>query len=174
MARFNLKIKPNQVIMLAAVAIAALVLFNCMSGKSMYGTSYYTAPEPSNDEPMIGDEDEDDEDEAPVDGSVPQEVNACALQAGGSGLSAALLPKETATQEDFGEFAPDEVLANQNYLDPRNQVGFPETVGGALRNANQQVRSEPPNPRGAVSIFNTSTIEPDQMRPPFEIGSGLA
>ena len=168
MARFNLKIKPNQVIMLAAVAIAALVLFNCMSGKS----SYYTAPTPSNGEPMIGGEEADDE--APVDGPAPQEVNACALQAGGSGLSAALLPKETATQEDFGEFAPDEVLANQNYLDPRNQIGFPETVGGALRNANQQVRSEPPNPRRAVSIFNTSTIEPDQMRPPFEIGSGLA
>ena len=166
MARFNLK--PRQVIMIALVAIAALVLFNCMSSKR----SMYTAPTPSNGEPMIGGEEA--EDEAPVSGPAPQEVNACALQAGGSGLSSALLPKETATQEDFGEFAPDAILANQNYLNPRNQIGFPETVGGALRNANQQVRSEPPNPRAAVSIFNTSTIEPDQMRPPFEIGSGLA
>lgn len=168
MAKLNLNLKPRQVILLALGAIAVLVLFNCMSGKS----SYYTAPTPSNGEPMIGGEDADDE--APVDGPAPQEVNACALQAGGTGLSSALLPKETATQEDFGEFAPDEILANQNYLDPRNQVGFPETMGGALRNANQQVRSEPPNPRGAVSIFNTSTIEPDQMRPNFEIGAGMA
>ena len=168
MAKFNMQIKPRQVILLALGAIAILVFFNCMSSK----TSYYTDPKPSNGEAMIGGEEA--EDEAPVDGPPSQEINACALQAGGSGLSSALLPKETATQEDFGEFAPDEILANQNYLDPRSQVGFPETVGGALRNANQQIRSEPPNPRGAVSIFNTSTIEPDQMRPPFEIGAGLA
>lgn len=168
MAKLNLQLKPRQVILLALGAIAVLVLFNCMSGK----TSSYTAPTPSNGEPMIGGEDA--EDEAPVDGPAPQEVNACALQAGGTGLSSALLPRETATQEDFGEFAPDEILANQNYLDPRSQVGFPETMGGALRNANQQVRSEPPNPRSAVSIFNTSTIEPDQMRPNFEVGQGMA
>lgn len=167
MAKLNLKLKPRQVIMIALVAIAALVLFNCMSGKK----SAYTPPAGSTEPKIGGDEPED---EAPVDAPAPQEINACALQAGGSGLASALLPKETATQEDFGEFAPDEILANQNYLNPRNQIGFPETVGGALRNANQQVRSEPPNPRTAVSIFNLSTIEPDQMRPPFEIGGGLA
>lgn len=167
MAKFNLRLKPRQVIMLALVAIVALVLFNCMTGR----TSAYTPPAGST-EPTIGSD--EPEEEAPVDAPPAQEINACALQAGGSGLASALLPKETATQEDFGEFAPDEILANQNYLNPRNQIGFPETVGGALRNANQQVRSEPPNPRKAVSIFNISTIEPDQMRPPFEIGSGLA
>ena len=102
------------------------------------------------------------------------EIGACALKNGGTGLASALLPKEVATQESFGEFAPDQILAGQNYLDPRSQVGFPETVGGALRNANQQVRSEPPNPRQEVSIFNVSTIAPDQMRAPFEIGAGLA
>jgi hypothetical protein len=80
-----------------------------------------------------------------------------------------LIPKEVVTTEDFGQFSPDAILSGQNYLDPRAQIGFPETIGGNLRNANRDFRSEPPNPREAVSIFNLSTIPPDTMRPKFEI-----
>ena len=43
------------------------------------------------------------------------------------------------------------------------------TLGGVLRNANQDFRSEPLNPRDPVSIFNLSTIPPDTMCPKFEI-----
>jgi hypothetical protein len=74
--------------------------------------------------------------------------------------------------EKLGEFTPDKILAGQNFLDPRSQIGYPETIGGNLRNANRQERSEPPNPRAAVSIWNQSTIPPDVMRPAFEIGAG--
>ena len=80
-----------------------------------------------------------------------------------------LIPKEVVTTEDFGQFSPDAILSGQNFLDPRAQIGFPETIGGNLRNANRDFRSEPPNPREAVSIFNLSTIPPDTMRPKFEI-----
>ena len=80
-----------------------------------------------------------------------------------------VLPKEVVTTEDFGQFSPDAILSGQNFLDPRAQIGFPETIGGNLRNANRDFRSEPPNPRDAVSIFNLSTIPPDTMRPMFEI-----
>lgn len=80
-----------------------------------------------------------------------------------------LIPKEVVTTEDFGQFSPDAILSGQNFLDPRAQIGFPETIGGNLRNANRQERSEPPNPRDAVSIFNLSTIPPDTMRPKFEL-----
>jgi hypothetical protein len=80
-----------------------------------------------------------------------------------------LIPKEVVTTEDFGQFSPDAILSGQNFLDPRAQIGFPETAGGVLRNANLQERSEPTNPREAVSIFNLSTIPPDTMRPKFEI-----
>jgi len=80
-----------------------------------------------------------------------------------------LIPKEVVTTEDFGQFSPDAILSGQNFLDPRAQIGFPETIGGNLRNANLQERSEPPNPREPVSIFNLSTIPPDTMRPKFEI-----
>jgi hypothetical protein len=79
---------------------------------------------------------------------------------------------EYSGQEKLGEFSPDKVLQGQNFLDPRSQIGYPETIGGNLRNANRQERSEPPNPRSAVSIWNQSTIPPDVMRPSFEIGSG--
>ena len=83
--------------------------------------------------------------------------------------SASLIPREVVQTEDFGQFSPDKILSGQNYLDPRSQIGYPETIGGVLRNANQQIRSEPINPRTPVSIFNLSTIPPDTMRPKFEI-----
>lgn len=83
--------------------------------------------------------------------------------------SAALLPKEIPVTDDFGQFSTDQILSGQNYLDPRSQIGYPETVGGTLRNANLQIRSEPANPRDPVSIWNLSTISPDDMRPLFEI-----
>ena len=89
---------------------------------------------------------------------------------GGSTVSSAsLIPKEVVGTEDFGQFSPDKILGNQNYLDPRSQIGYPETIGGVLRNANQDFRSQPLNPRTPVSIFNLSTIPPDVMRPRFEI-----
>jgi hypothetical protein len=83
--------------------------------------------------------------------------------------SASLIPRDVVATEDFGQFSPDKILGNQNYLDPRSQIGYPETLGGVLRNANQDIRSEPLNPRTPVSIFNLSTIPPDVMRPKFEI-----
>ena len=108
---------------------------------------------------------------APVNGnglSIP------AAAANGMGIASSLLPRDVAAQEDFGDFAPDDIIKGQNYLNPRALIGYTDTVGGAPRNANQQIRSEPPNPRDPVTIFNTSTIVPDQMRPAFEIGQGTA
>jgi len=99
-------------------------------------------------------------------------VNMPSAAANGTGIASSLLPRDVSAQEDFGDFAPDDILKGQNYLNPRALIGYPETIGGSLRNANQQVRSEPPNPRNPVSIFNTSTIVPDSMRPAFQIGEG--
>ncbi len=84
--------------------------------------------------------------------------------------SAALLPNEVPITDDYGQFSTEAILSGQNYLDPRGQIGYPETVGGTLRNANLQIRSEPANPRDPVSIWNLSTITPETMRPLFEIG----
>lgn len=83
--------------------------------------------------------------------------------------SGGLLPKEVPVSDDFGQFSTEAILSGQNYLDPRAQIGYPETVGGTLRNANLQIRSEPANPRDPVSIWNLSTIVPEKMRPQFEL-----
>jgi len=100
----------------------------------------------------------------------PNMIQSTTAPMGGSAVSTSMLPKEIPSQEDFGNFSPEVIMAGQNYLDPRSQIGYPETLGGVLRNANYDVRSEPPNPRVPVSIFNNSTIVPDMMRPQFEIG----
>lgn len=102
--------------------------------------------------------------------SLAQEPGAALGQ--GQELSGNMVPREVSTNENFGTFSPDAILSGQNFLDPRQQIGYPETIGGNLRNANLQERSEPPNPRNPVSIWNVSTIPPDLMRPAFEIGTG--
>ena len=56
-----------------------------------------------------------------------------------------------------------------NFLNPEHLVGI-NTVGQSLRNANRQIRSEPPNPQVKVSPWLQTTIEPDTNRLPLEIG----
>ena len=61
------------------------------------------------------------------------------------------------------------VLQGVNMLDSTYHVGV-NTVGQSLRNANRQLRSEPPNPQVNVSPWMNSTIGPDLPRRPLEIG----
>jgi len=60
-------------------------------------------------------------------------------------------------------------IAGKNYLSAGALIGV-NTIGESLRNANYQLRSDPPNPQVKVSIWNQSTIEPDINRRPLEIG----
>jgi hypothetical protein len=84
---------------------------------------------------------------------------------------AELLPKDTNSQ--WAQLNPSGKgeLANVNLLKAGYHIGI-DTVGQSLRNANLQIRSEPPNPQLNVGPWQNSTIEPDFMRPPLEIGSG--
>ena len=59
-------------------------------------------------------------------------------------------------------------LKGKNFLSAGALIGI-NTVGQSMRNANYQLRSEPPNPQVAVSVFNQSTIEPDVNRRSLEI-----
>lgn len=81
-----------------------------------------------------------------------------------------LLPKDTgsvwAEQNPMGSGS----LKGKNFLSAGALIGV-NTVGQSMRNANLQVRSEPPNPQVAVSIFNQSTISPDISHRPLEIGA---
>jgi len=83
------------------------------------------------------------------------------------GLASSLLPREIASQEDFGDFSPEALLKNQSFLDPTQSIGI-NTMSGSLRNANQQVRAEFPNPQGKV-VFNQTTITPNKMQVPSGI-----
>ena len=62
-------------------------------------------------------------------------------------------------------------LANVNLLKAGYHIGI-DTIGSSLRNANLQIRSEPPNPQVYVGPWGQSSITPDFFRPPLEIGSG--
>ena len=75
-----------------------------------------------------------------------------------------LLPTNQAA-EDFEKQNPDGegILKGVNYLDASYHVGV-NTVGQSLRNANLNLRAEPPNPRVAVSPWLNSTIDTDLSR----------
>ena len=61
------------------------------------------------------------------------------------------------------------ILQGVNMLDSSYHVGV-NTVGQSLRNSNQQLRSEPPNPQVNVSPWMNTTIGPDLPRRPLEVG----
>uniref|UniRef100_A0A6C0KN53 Minor capsid protein P11 C-terminal conserved region domain-containing protein n=1 Tax=viral metagenome TaxID=1070528 RepID=A0A6C0KN53_9ZZZZ len=82
-----------------------------------------------------------------------------------------LLPKDTNSQWAQLNPAGKGDLANINLLKAGYHIGI-DTIGQTLRNANLQIRSEPPNPQVNVGPWNLSTIEPDFMRPPLELGQG--
>lgn len=79
-----------------------------------------------------------------------------------------LLPKDQnsvwAEQNPMGNGS----LKGKNFLSAGALIGV-NTVGQTLRNANYQLRSEPPNPQVPVSVFFNSTIEPDVNRRSLEI-----
>lgn len=60
-------------------------------------------------------------------------------------------------------------LKDKNFLQAAHHIGI-NTVGQTQRNANLQLRSEPPNPQVKVSPWLQSTIDPDVNRKPLEIG----
>jgi hypothetical protein len=82
-----------------------------------------------------------------------------------------LLPKDTNSQWSQLNPAGKGDLSNINLLKAGYHIGI-DTIGQSLRNANLQIRSEPPNPQVNTGIWNQSTITPDFMRPPLEIGQG--
>jgi hypothetical protein len=98
---------------------------------------------------------------ADLSGSI--NLNMGCMMNAGTGLASSLMPRDVAPQEQYGQFAPDDILKGQNFLNPRQQVGWPETIGGTIRNGNQDLRADPPNPKDAY-VWNNSTIVPDLMQ----------
>ena len=81
-----------------------------------------------------------------------------------------LLPKDE--NSEWAKLNPHGVgdLSEVNLVKAGHNIGV-NTVGNSLRNANQQLRSDPPVPQVNVGPWNNTTIEPDTMRVPLELGS---
>lgn len=140
----------NQNIMMLTAVAALIFLLYCMNNKSGYTiTEREFAPVSMGPAMSAGP-------------SAAQPKQGCGMNQG-TGLASSLLPREIASEEDFGQFVPEDILKGQNFLEPRQQIGFPETVGGALRNANRSIRRDPPNPKDPY-VWNNSTIVPDMMQ----------
>ena len=155
------KISPKMLVVLVLIAVALWFLMKPVMSKK--AASYYT-PTPG---AIDGADVSSDDVYAPAS-LAGTDINlgaSCAMNSG-VGLSSSLLPREMASQEDYGQFAPDDILKGQNFLDPRSQIGWPETIGGSLRNANQQLRADPPNPKMGY-VWQNSTIVPDIMQRDF-------
>ena len=82
--------------------------------------------------------------------------------------SADLLPRDANSQWAQVNPSGEGSLKDRNFLQSGYHIGI-NTVGQTLRNANLQLRSEPPCPQVRVSPWSQSTIEPDVSRKPFEI-----
>jgi hypothetical protein len=81
-----------------------------------------------------------------------------------------LLPEgEASAIQNFSESVPNAgegILKGVNFLDAGFHIGV-NTVGQSLRNANLNLRAEPPNPRMQVSPWMNTTIDGDLMRKPL-------
>ena len=78
-----------------------------------------------------------------------------------------LLPSDK--NNEWSNIMPNNDLKDVQMLNAGHHVGI-NTVGSSLRNANLQLRSEPVIPQNNVGPWNNTTIEPDNLRRPLEIG----
>jgi len=78
-----------------------------------------------------------------------------------------LLPADT--NSIWAQVSPSGVgeLCTKNLLNAGHHVGV-NTQGNSLRNANRDLRSQPPNPQVPVSPWLNTTIGPDLLRRPLE------
>ena len=107
--------------------------------------------------------------------------NGVAQQASNSATTAAGMNKPVANPSDllpsdsnsaWSSMNPVGDMKNISLLNPQQVVGV-NTQGSSLRNANLQLRSEPPNPRSNTNCpWNISTIDDDKFRKQLEIGTG--
>ncbi len=82
-----------------------------------------------------------------------------------------LLPQDQETTDWSRSNPPGKgSLELKNMITAGQHLGV-NTQGSSMKNANYQIRSEPPNPIMPVSIFNNSSITPDIYRKQLEVGS---
>ena len=166
-------------VLIAIIVLYGLyMLYNNLMSKGSYGSemmtqdrkkAYSNTSSPSGPQPA---QESGNEVFSSVNGaSQPSGVGLPSSCNASSQNPADLLPKDNDSQWAQLNPAGKGDLANINLLKAGYHIGI-DTVGQTLRNANLQIRSEPPNPQVNVGPWMQSTIEPDFLRPPMEIGQG--
>jgi hypothetical protein len=79
-----------------------------------------------------------------------------------------LLPKDS--NNEWSDIMPQNDLKDVKMLNAGHHIGI-NTVGSSLRNPNLQIRSEPVIPQTNIGPWNNTTIEPDNLRRPLELGA---
>ena len=115
---------------------------------------------------------------APVADAPVAPVAASPTQAGGYALQPVANPSDLLPVDQNSQWSalnPNSMTQGSVLMPDLLQAGYHiglDTIGQTLKNANLQLRSEPPIPKANVGPWNQSTIEPDIMRVPLEVGSG--
>jgi len=104
---------------------------------------------------------------APATTQAPSVTLIPAGSMGPMSQSVDLLPKASTTASEFGEFAPKSLQGQQSFLDPTRYIGV-DSVGSSLRNANYQLRRDPPVTKTNVGPWSQSSIDADLMRRPLD------
>jgi len=165
----------DKVIIFVILFILMFALFGYSNSKGMYLDGYRQYDEDSNTdptkEPSVKNTPAQNYVQPPAGMSPPPN----AQQTGYSGHSTSspeeLLPKDANSQwSSLNPVANSNGIVMPDLLQAGYHIGL-DTIGQTLRNANQQLRSDPIIPRADVGPWNMSTIEPDIGRTPLEIGN---
>lgn len=96
-----------------------------------------------------------------------QSISACAQNAP-TFVATSLLPKPVIPGQDSWSIeAPNDILANQNFLSASQQIGV-DTVMGSTRNQSYDIRNSILNPINVVSPWNNTSIMPDLEKRPLD------
>jgi hypothetical protein len=166
----------NRILTLSGFLFLIVVLIVCANKSSMFREHFDDNEfevEPSGDFNVQGDEQIDlDEIPAPALEESPSALttNIPSCLPKDQLMPQELLPQDTpANQWSLANPQGSGTLKDKNFLQAGYHVGI-NTVGQTLRNANMQLRSDPPNPQVQVSPWQQTTINPDTNRKPMEIG----
>lgn len=178
-------VKAHHIIFVIGLIVAAIALYQYSRGKSAV-MSGMTNADPSKQAAMYADAAGYDGQAAAASAADLQGgLESAAPVSGGRSAAAGLPSCSSKPVMNPAELLPADANSEWAQLNPRASGDFQnvnllragywngiDTVGSSLRNANLQVRSEPPNPQTPVSIWNNTTITPDLMRVPLEVGQG--
>jgi len=171
-------VKPHHIVILIGIVVVVFALMQYSNKKDLLTQGYAdqgavgvnSQPKPLSASVPVGVLDQSPDQGAPVSGEA-QQANFSPPNCNSRPVlnPSELLPKDANSEWSRLNPPSNNPLGTMGLLSAQQIAGV-NTVGSSLRNANLQVRSEPPNPQTQVSPWLNTTIEPDLMRQPLEIG----